>query len=243
MLKHCFFALLIAGSSLASAAAQPYAARPDAAGPDAALTGVDLARQAEEFLRDQAAAYPGQARISVAPPKIDRMPACAQSEIFLPSHSLGRLRSRMTVGIRCLAPAAWVSYAQAELGIEGTYYVAGRSLDAGTVITPEDVATREGDLLRLAPGTIHEPERLFGSITTQRIGTGSPLRESALRSPDSIARGQPVRLEARGIGFVASSEGIALQGGEPGTRIQVRAASGQTVSGTVLNGQTVLVLM
>lgn len=230
MLKHCLSALLVAASCLAPASAQT-----------PALTSDDLSRQTEEFLREQAAAYPGEARVVVTPPQIDRMPACAQSEVFLPSN--GRLRSRMTVGIRCLAPSSWVSYTQAELSVDGLYYVAARSLEAGTLVTQTDVATREGDLLRLAPGTIFEPERLFGSITTQRIGTGSPMRDRTLRSPDSIARGQAVRLEARGVGFVATSEGTALQGGEPGSQIQVRSASGQMVSGTVLNGQTVLVLM
>ncbi|WP_017525042.1 flagellar basal body P-ring formation chaperone FlgA [Pusillimonas noertemannii] len=231
MLKHCVHALLAAASCLAPALAQ--------AAP--ALTSDDFSRQVEEFLRGEAAAYPGEPRIAVTPPQTGRMPACEQSEVFLPSH--GRLRSRMTVGIRCLAPQPWTSYTQVELGIEGSYYVASRSLDAGTVVGRDDVAQREGDLLRLAPGTIYEAERLFGSITTQRIGTGSPMRDRALRSADSIARGQAVRLEARGVGFVASSDGTALQGGEPGAQIQVRAASGQTVSGTVLNGQTVLVLM
>lgn len=231
MLKHCLSALLLAATFLAPASAQTLPA----------LTSDDLSRQAEEFLRDQAAVYSGETRVIVTPPQIDRMPACTESEAFLPSNS--RLRSRMTVGLRCLAPASWVSYTQAELSVDGLYYVAGRSLDAGTVITPADVATREGDLLRLARGTIHDPDRLMGSITTQRIGTGAPIRESALRSADSIARGQAVRLEARGVGFVATSDGTAMQSGEPGTQIQVRAASGQTVSGTVLNGQTVLVLM
>lgn len=229
MLKRCFSLMLALGACLAPAAVS------------AALTAEDFSIQAETFLRDQAATYPGQARVIVTPPQIERMPACEQSEIFLPSN--GRLRPRMTVGLRCLAPSPWVSYTQVELNIEGQYYVAAHSLDAGTVITASDVATREGDLLRLAPGTIYEPERLIGSITTQRIGTGSPMRERTLRSAESIARGQAVRLEARGVGFVATSDGTALQGGEPGAQIQVRAASGQTVSGTVLNGQTVLVLM
>lgn len=230
MLKRCFHFVLVLGACLLPPAAQ-----------SASLTGDDFTRQAEAFLRDQVSVFPGQARVIVAPPQIDRLAACQQSEVFLPSN--GRLRPRMTIGLRCLAPQPWVSYTQVELSVEGQYYVAGHSLDAGTIITPSDVATREGDLLRLAPGTIYDPNRLFGSITTQRIGTGSPIRERALRSPDSIARGQAVRLEARGVGFVASSDGTALQGGEPGTQIQVRAASGQTVSGTVLNGQTVLVLM
>jgi len=205
------------------------------------LTSDDLVHQAEAFVRDQASVFPGQARVTVTPPQLARLPGCHQSDIFLPSN--GRLRPRMTVGLRCLAPQPWVSYTQVELSVEGQYYVANHSLDAGTIIGPRDISPREGDLLRLAPGTLYELERLIGSITTQRIGTGSPIRERALRSPDSIARGQAVRLQARGVGFVASSDGTALQGGEPGTQIQVRAASGQTVSGTVLNGQTVLVLM
>lgn len=205
------------------------------------LSNEDFAKQAEEFVLEQAADYPGQARVTVSPPDINRMPACSQSEVFLPSN--GRLRPRMTVGLRCLAPSPWTSYTQVELGIEGHYYVASRSLDSGTVITEDDIATRDGDLLRLAPGTIFDRDRLLGSITTQRIGTGSPIRERVLRSADSVARGQAVRLEARGVGFVATSEGTAMQSGEPGTQIQVRAASGQMVSGTVLNSQTVLVLM
>ncbi len=231
MLKHCLYAIFLAACGLAPVSAQTFTA----------LTNEDLVRQAEEFLRDQADAHAGEARIIVTPPDIGRMPACSQSEVFLPSH--GRLRPRMTIGLRCLAPSPWTSYTQVELSIEGQYYVAGRSLDSGTVITAADISARDGDLLRLASGTIVDPGRLIGSITTQRIGTGSPMRERALRSPDSIARGQVVRLEARGVGFVATSDGTALQGGEPGTQIQVRAASGQTVSGTVLNGQTVLVLM
>lgn len=229
MLKHCFTALLLAVSGLAFAQTHPAPA----------LSATDFSGQIEDFLRDRLASYPGEPRILVTPPQIDRMPACQQSEIFLPSQ--GRLRPRMSVGMRCLAPAPWVSYTQAEVGVEGIYYVASHSLDSGTVVTLADVAPRNGDLLRLAAGTIYDTERLLGSITTQRIGTGSPLRERNVRSADSIARGQAVRLEARGTGFVASSDGTALQGGEPGTQIQVRSASGQTVSGIVVNGHTVMV--
>ena len=169
------------------------------------------------------------------------MPTQRDRSLILPSGA--RLRPRITVGIRCLAPQAWVTYTQASLSIEGVYYVASRSLRRGTVLSRGDVSPREGDLLRLAPGTVYDMDRLAGSVTTQRIGAGSPLKTNALRSPDSIARGQAVRLEARGIGFVATSEGVAMQGGEPGARIQVRAASGQTVSGTVLDANTVLVMM
>src|SRR5690606_5869093 len=116
MLKHCLSALFLAACGLATASAQAFTA----------LTNEDLSRQAEEFLQDQASAYPGEARIIVNPPDVERMPACAQSEVFLPSN--GRLRSRMTIGLRCLAPSPWTSYTQVELSVEGQYYVASRSL-------------------------------------------------------------------------------------------------------------------
>lgn len=231
MFKHALRTMVMAVGGISTAFASSFTP----------LTTEDFAQQAEDFVLEQALSYPGQARVIVHPPDISRMPACAQSEAFLPSS--GRLRPRMTVGFRCLAPSSWTSYTQVELSIEGQYYVSSRSLDSGTIIADDDIATRDGDLLRLAPGTVFDRDRLLGSITTQRIGTGSPIRERALRSADSIARGQAVRLEARGVGFVATSEGTAMQSGEPGTQIQVKAASGQLVSGTVLNSQTVLVLM
>src|SRR3546814_3068201 len=84
---------------------------------------------------------------------------------------------------------------------------------------------------------------LVGYIASQRISAGTPIKSRALRDPDSIQRGQAVRTEARGTGFVATGEGQALQSGAPGTQIQVRSSSGQIVSGTVLNATTVLVIM
>nr|WP_254045803.1 flagella basal body P-ring formation protein FlgA [Paenalcaligenes hominis] len=52
-----------------------------------------------------------------------------------------------------------------------------------------------------------------------------------------------VRTLARGAGFVATGEGQALQSGSPGNQIQVRVSSGQIITGTVLDAQTVQVLM
>src|SRR5690606_11222719 len=107
----------------------------------------------------------------------------------------------------------------------------------------DDMASREGDLLRLAAGVVVDPSLAIGYIAQQRISAGTVIRSSALRDPDSIVRGQPVRTEARGVGFVATGEGVALESGAPGTMIQVRTRSGQVVSGTVVNNTTVRVMM
>ncbi|XOT97388.1 flagellar basal body P-ring formation chaperone FlgA, partial [Alcaligenes pakistanensis] len=66
---------------------------------------------------------------------------------------------------------------------------------------------------------------------------------SALRDPQSITRGQTVRTVARGMGFMATGEGQALQSGAPGTQIQIKASSGQVISATVLDASTVQVIL
>jgi len=227
------FAVLIAAAVLCGGNA--HAAEPAAAPPSPYVD------QITQYLLEQAAGWPGTPKITVEPFKDGRMAPCDSSEVFLPG--AGKLRSRLTVGLRCLAPQSWVSYTQVSMSIEGSYYVTAYALKAGTVLSPDNLAERSGDLLRLPTGSVVEADRLIGSVTTQRLGAGSTIKYTALRSGDAVQRGQSVRLEARGPGFVATSEGKAMESGEPGTQIQVRAASGQIVSGTVLNAHTVVVAM
>ena len=199
-----------------------------------------VAAEVEAFLLSQAQVLPGAAEVFVTPPRISRQVACEHLDTFLVNP---QLRSRMNVGVRCLSPEPWTLYVQASVSVTGYYYVTNRSIDTGETITMDDLVAREGDLLRLARGVVVDPALAIGYIAQQRISAGSVLRSSALRDPDSIVKGQPVRTEARGVGFVANGEGVALESGAPGSRIQVRTSSGQTVTGTVVNSTTVRVMM
>ncbi|HWL29149.1 MAG TPA: flagellar basal body P-ring formation chaperone FlgA [Burkholderiaceae bacterium] len=200
-----------------------------------------VSAEVDAFLRGQAASYPGSTHIIVEPPRLTNQPACAHLQAFLPTGQ--RLRSRMTVGVRCMAPQTWTTYVQANLSILGYYYVANRSIQVGDILSLDDLSAREGDILRLSGGTVFDPSQAVGYVASQRIPAGGPIKARSLRSPDSIQRGQTVRTEARGLGFVATGEGKALENGAPGSQIQVRSSSGQIVSGTVLNANTVQVMM
>lgn len=199
-----------------------------------------ITAEVEAFLLSQAQALPGVPEVVVTPPRITRQAACDHLDTFLPNP---QLRSRMNVGVRCLAPEPWTLYVQASLSVQGYYYVTNRSIDAGETITFDDLVAREGDLLRLPRTVVVDPSQVVGYIAQQRISAGSTVRFSALRDPDSIVKGQPVRTEARGVGFVATGEGVALESGAPGVMIQVRTSSGQIVTGTVVNNTTVRILM
>lgn len=196
--------------------------------------------QVESLLHARAQAYPGEAEITVEPPRLTNQAACEQLEAFLSGNTA--LRSRMSVGVRCLAPQAWSLYVTANVRLIGHYYVSNRAIPVGQVLSLDDLDMREGDLLRERQA-ITDPAHIVGYITTRRIPPGGEIRSNALRDPQSIQRGQAVRTIARGAGFVVSGEGQALEAGSPGTQIQVRSSSGQIITGTVIDGHTVQVMM
>ncbi|WP_341667046.1 flagellar basal body P-ring formation chaperone FlgA [Alcaligenes sp. SDU_A2] len=201
----------------------------------------DMQTLAHDYLLSQVQILPGQAHITLDASRLQAMPACQQAQAFLPSGQ--RLRARMSVGIRCLAPQPWSSSVSATLAVQGHYYVTNRRINPGETISLDDLVAREGDLLQLSPGVVFDPSQLVGYVASQRITMGAPIRSSALRDPQSVMRGQTVRTIARGAGFVATGEGQALQNGAPGTQIQIKASSGQIISATVLDASTVQVMM
>lgn len=200
-----------------------------------------VAAQAQEFLRKQAATYPGTPHIEVDASRLASLPPCTQMQFFLSGDK--RLRSTVSIGVRCAAPRAWTSYLQATVSIQGSYYVPVRTLKPGETLDLGDLDRRTADLLSLPPDTIVDPGQLLGRITTHRLNAGAPIKSSALRNPQSILRGQTVRLEARGKGFVASGEGKAMQSGAPGAQIQVRTSTGRIVTGTVVDATTISVII
>ncbi|AXA69639.1 flagellar basal body P-ring formation chaperone FlgA [Achromobacter insolitus] len=213
--------------------------------PLAAAQGQEAATQAPEaialaaqtYLLDQLTGLPGQPSIAIDPPRVERLAPCDAMSPFMPSGM--KLRSRMTVGVRCNAPKPWTTYVQATVSVPGYYYVATRMIAAGQALTPDDLTPRDGDLVALPPGAVTDPQMVVGMTAAHRINAGQPVRGSSLRNAQSVVRGANVRINARGNGFVVSSEGQALENAAPGATVQVRTAGGQVVSGVVRNASLV----
>lgn len=193
------------------------------------LTAVSQA--AEEFLQVQLANLPGTATFTLDPIRADRLPECDALSPFLPNGA--KLRSRMTVGVRCSAPKAWVVYIQTTLNVTGQYYVAANTIAPNQVIHEQDLVTREGDLLALPLGTITDSSLAIGKTASYRILVGHPIKASALRAILAVSKGQTVRVTALGSGFAITSEGQAMEDASVGSTLQVRMSSGQIVTGVV----------
>jgi len=233
---HLPFAVLLAAFSavLVSTATAASAVRPAVPEQDRQR----LTKIAEDFLLEQAAALPGQAVVSVqAPTRAAPLPACDRLTPFLTGGA--RLRPRLSVGLRCTAPAAWTVYLQASMRVAGQYYVAARTLHPGDPLPADALSPRRGDLLGLPADAVMDPATVAGHVAQQRIAVGQIVRLRALRAAQSVQRGQTVRIVARGPGFQVSSEGQALESAPPGKPVQVRTPSGQTVTAIVQNAQTV----
>lgn len=189
------------------------------------------------YLREQATHLGGEPDITVDAASAARQSACAALQPFLAPGT--RLRPRMSIGVRCAAPSAWTAYVQVSLAVPGTYVVAAHTINAGDVIGADALVSREADLLSLPPNALLRAQDVIGSVATRRLVAGRPLRSDALRSADAVQRGQRVRLIVNGPGFVATSEGQVLAAAGPGSLVQVRTPSGQTVSGVVRDATTV----
>lgn len=221
---------------LALAACLPQIVRADsaAAKPDLA---VRIHEAIESHLQQETQGLPGHLEIAPEIPDLSRYADC--DELSVTRSGGSRLRSRMSIGVRCLGPTHWALYVLTQISLTGTYYVTSRTLQPGDAVTTDAIAPQEGELLGLPADTVMDPAQAIDTSARQRVPAGQPLRLGALRHADAVLRGQTVRLIVRGTGFVVTGEGQALADASPGSRVQVRAASGQIVTGVVLDARTV----
>lgn len=207
------------------------------------LLATPLSLQAQEslvaaldhYLRIQTQGLPGQVSYSIGQldPRTELRP-CSAFEPFLPSGS--RLWGKSTVGVRCLAPAAWTVYIPVQVKISGNYLLAARQVTAGQVLVAEDVVIRNGDLSSFPANIVTDQAQALGKTAKNRIAAGQPLRSDFLIAPWAVQQGQSVKLVSKGSGFSVSSEGKALNNASDGQVAQVRTSSGQTVSGIARPG-------
>jgi flagella basal body P-ring formation protein FlgA len=148
----------------------------------------------------------------------------------------GKLWGKSAVGVRCTAPTAWSVYAAVQVEVNGEYVVSARSLAQGETLSAQDLSVMRGDLARLPAGTIIDPVHAIGKQLSLSLAAGQPVRKDMLRAPLVVTQGQGVRLQTQGPGFQVSSEGRALGNAADGQSVQVRSASGQTISGIARAG-------
>lgn len=190
------------------------------------------------FAQIQTQGLPGVVQIAVGPldPRSQLGP-CSSYEPFTPAGS--RLWGKTNIGVKCLSPSIWTVYVPITVTVSGRYLKAARPLSPGQAIAANDIEVAQGDLTQLPETILTDPAQAIGKPPRIGLAAGQPLRADQLVVPPVVRQGQTVKLVTRGPGFVVSTEGKALTNAGEGQTVQVRGASGQTISGIARPGGVV----
>lgn len=194
-----------------------------------------LYRAVEDYLGTQTRGLPGKVSFRIVP--LEARTQLAPCDAFEPFQPAGTTPwGKTTVGVRCLGPATWTVYVQAQIRVLAKYLVAARHLTAGQNIGEADIVSREGDLGSLPATVLFDADQAVGRTVKISVAAGQPLRSEQLVAAWAVQNGQTVKTVSQGTGFSVSSDGRALNNAMEGQVVQVRTSSGQTVSGIARQG-------
>jgi len=194
-----------------------------------------LKRSVEQFLQVQSGGLPGQVTVAVGAvdPRMN-LAACPDPQaFFMPG---ARAWGKTTVGVRCVAPAAWTIYIQATVTVVGDYIASAAPLAQGQAIEAGQLVTLKGDLTTLPAGIATDMGQVIGRSTNISLPPGTPLRLDTLRSKPVVQSGQLVRLVSSGNGFSVSAEARAMSTAGDGQVVQVKTSGGQQITGIAKAG-------
>jgi len=183
------------------------------------------------------------ARVEVTVGQLDsrlRLAPCGRIEPFVPAG--GRLWGRTYIGLRCLEGATWSVRLPVTVRVFGPALVTTRPLSAHTALAPGDFTSTEIEWTREPQGVVTDAAQLDNRVLTRHLAIGQPVPLAALRAPQVIAAGDPVKLQGQGRGFAVSADAIALAPAQEGQAVRVRTESGRILTGTARAGRRVEVV-
>lgn len=224
-----FLSLFVASLLLAAPGAQA------ANAPGAAQSHAEIRDKVTAFVQSQTQAMPGKISIKVeeVDPRI-HLPACPNLDVFLPSG--GQLAGKTSIGVRC-PTSGWSLFVPVQIKISQTMLIASHPLQQGQTLGAADLGSQTGEISQT--GILTDPQQAIGKVMKQSISAGQILKQDMLRAPYTVQQGQRVKIIVKGTGFSVTTDGQAINSAAEGQLVQVRAASGQIISGRASGDGTV----
>lgn len=145
-----------------------------------------------------------------------------------------RLTPRMTVLVHCPQPDGWTVRVPVELQVYRQVFVMTHPLQRGDGIRVDDVRSEERDITRLGYGYVSDMAEVEGRTLSRALAVGTVLTPGALGGRSAVRAGDQVQLISRLDGIEVRASGIALGGGDSGSRLRVRnGSSGKVVDAMV----------
>jgi len=178
--------------------------------------------------------------------RIDRKVLLPKGEVEA-QFDLPRKRSlggTISVGIIFRVDAAFEKRASAVIHLEvaGEAVVAARPVRRNQLITREDVAVVDVNLLDLPYGCITDPDEAIGRRAIRMIRANAPFRIGDIEIPESVKKGELVTILAQSAAISLRSLATARESGRIGDVIKVaNVDSGKEISARVVDNGIVAV--
>jgi flagellar basal body P-ring formation protein FlgA len=236
--------MLLAGGLVAMHCATPAMAADGAVLQSPWHSTEDIARTAEEFLRQKLGRT--DPRIALQAGWLDprvQMPRCSEDlSGFLRRGT--KISSRTVVGVRCEGGTPWKMYIAVDVVVRETVLIAAKTLPGGHVVTADDVVLEERDVSSMVGGYLSSPEELVGQRLKHQLMAGRVITPSMLQADLVIRRGQSVTILVHNQSMNIRMAGKALDDGALNQRIKVEnVTSRRIVEGLVRSPENVEVLV
>lgn len=170
-------------------------------------------------------------RVEVALGELDprlKLAPCQKVSAYMPAGV--KLWGKSRVGLRCeQGPVRWNVFWPVTVKVWSKAVVLANTVEAGQILAPQDLTLVEVDLAESTSAAVLDLSEAIGRSVQRRLLTGQSLREADLKARRWFSAGDPVRLNVRGSGFMASSEGTALGHGDEGRCARIRTSQGRVV--------------
>ncbi|MCB1649123.1 MAG: flagellar basal body P-ring formation protein FlgA [Pseudomonadales bacterium] len=178
-------------------------------------------------------------RVEIEISRIDpRLPlALCEQPLIASLNQNQRPQGRINVKVECVGTAPWSKYVPVMVKIFEPVLVTTRPIARGEVLSPADLSLEQSDISLLRGSYLQASELAVGMEVRRPLPAGATVAQEALAAPMLVKRGDTVTLSAKAGSVEIRQQGVALQGGELGKRINVRNTNSDMVVQAVVTGQ------
>ena len=169
------------------------------------------------------------------------LPECGEPVRVLKDRNQSAL-GRVTIGMRCETPEPWTIYLRGRVTSFASIPVLNAPINRSELIVGSDIVFQEMEIDADLQGVFMDPKQIVGKIAVRNLIAGKPVRQSDLKAPQLISRGQSVNITSRAGGLIVTMKGKALGNARAGDRIWVQnQSSNKRVEGEVTAEGEVLI--
>ena len=169
------------------------------------------------------------------------LPECVEPVRVLKDRNQSVL-GRVTIGMRCETPEPWTIYLRGRVTSFASIPVLTLPINRSEPIGEGDVVYQEMEIDTDLRGVLLDTKQIAGKIAVRNLIANEPLRQSDLKAPQLISRGQSVNITSRAGGLIVTMKGKALANGRAGDRLWVQnQSSNKRVEGEVTPEGEVLI--